>query len=79
MAPPIRETFRDGAIVGLRKLHGSEVVIAESFEAAAEARKKRMAEFSPDELLDHHESLLKMIYPDGLDSPIQSVVKIVQR
>lgn len=56
----------------------SEVVIEESFEAAAEATKKRMAELSPDELLDIHESLLRMIYPDGLDTPIQSVVEIIQ-
>jgi len=32
-----------------------------------------------DELLNIHESLLRMIYPDGFGCPIQNIVEIAQR
>ena len=55
----------------------TRIVVEDSFKSAAAATRQRMAEPSPDELPDIHESLLGMIYPDGLGAPIQNVVEIV--
>lgn len=54
-------------------------MVEESFEAAAQATRERMAKLTPEQRLHIHSLLLGLIYPDGLDSRIQGTVAVIQR
>ena len=57
----------------------TEIVVEESFEAAAQATRERMFKLSPEERLEMTELLRKQLYPDGLEPDFQKTVEVIQR